>query len=139
MGIHLPAQAREAILAHAISCLPNEACGLIATDGASIRMIYSLDNADRSPSTFTVEPAQHFGALLHAERHGWEIGGIFHSHPSGPAVPSRSDRSQPHDTSWIHVVVGFVPRPHVRAWRFLHGDAVEVPIDQSLAAAAEDL
>lgn len=92
-------------------------------------MIYALDNADRSPSMFTVEPAQHHGALLHAERHGWDIGGVFHSHPSGPAVPSKSDLSQPHDASWVHVVVGFVPRQHVRAWKFLLDHAVEVPID----------
>jgi proteasome lid subunit RPN8/RPN11 len=129
VGLHLPDDAREAIFAHAEYCLPLEACGLLAMDQAgAIKMVYSLDNADRSPNRFTISPTQHFGALLHAERHAWEIGGVFHSHPGGPASLSSTDRAQPHDPTWIHVVVGFSPRLHLRAWRISTDTVSEVPI-----------
>ncbi len=130
MGLRLPNQGRQAIVAHAHFCLPNEACGLLAVDhNGLIRMVYSLDNSESSPDRFTIEHRQHFGAMLHAERSGWEMGGVFHSHPSGGAVLSGTDLAQPHDPTWVHVVVGFVPHLDLRAWRIVAGTAREVTID----------
>nr|MBO2500672.1 M67 family peptidase [Acidimicrobiia bacterium] len=120
---------KEAVIRHAEACLPDECCGLLAVDAVGrIRFVYPLTNADPSPTTFTIAPEEHFAALRHAERHGWEIGGVFHSHPKGPPELSEVDLAQPHDPDWIHVVVGFVPEPAVRAWRIRGGEPAEVPI-----------
>lgn len=93
-----------------------------------IRMAYPLTNDDASPDRFTIAPEEHFGALTHAENSGWVIGGVFHSHPRGPAVPSAIDLAQPHDPEWIHVLVGFSPRLEVRTWSFHRGEADEIGI-----------
>lgn len=89
-------------------------------------MAYPLTNAAASPVRFTIAPEEHFGAMCHAEARGWEIGGVFHSHPSGSAVPSPVDLAQPHDPDWFHLVVGLRPRRELRAWRIREGTAVEI-------------
>ena len=116
----LPDQIRQAILAHAEHCSPNEACGLIAVDSSGvIRFAYPLTNADPSPVTYTVDPDEHFQAMRHAEEMGWEIGGVFHSHPGGEATPSMIDVQAALEPDWMYVIAspdeirGFVIRDGV--------------------------
>lgn len=98
---------REAIVAHTVNSFPNECCGLIATDASgTVRFVYPLTNVDASPITFTVDPEEHFGAMRHAENQGWEISGVFHSHPDGGAIPSVTDVAMAWDPDWIHFIVG---------------------------------
>jgi len=96
----------QAILTHADNCFPDECCGLIATYEGSIRFAYPLTNANPSPLGFTVDPNEHFGAMRHAEGQGWEISGVFHSHPSGTASPSDTDVAMAWDPDWVHLIVG---------------------------------
>lgn len=117
------------MIRHARWCEPQECCGLVAMDGSGrIRMAYPLTNAQASPTRFTIEPREHFGALMHAERNGWQIGGVFHSHPLGEPVPSATDLAQPHDPGWVHLIVGLEPGPRIRAWWIRRGRPVEVPV-----------
>lgn len=125
----LPEDIVEAILWHAVSCMPDEACGLVAADpGGDLRMAYPLTNTDPSPTRFTIAPGEHYGAVRHAEGRGWDIGAVFHSHPAGEATPSPTDLTQPHDPLWLHLIAGFAPTPHIRAWRIRDGSAQEVGI-----------
>lgn len=122
-------QVREAITRHALACQPDECCGLIATDAdGRIKMVYPLTNSLASPARFTIDPSEHFGAVQHAERSGWDIGGVFHSHPDGDASLSAVDIEQPHDPDWFHFVVGLIPRVELRAWRIRDGRPMEVPL-----------
>lgn len=125
--IRLPAQAAEAILVHAENCLPNEACGLLAFDSdGDLRMVYPLTNSDPSPVGYTIDPVEHFRSLQHAERHGWELGGAFHSHVNGPATPSSVDVAQAAEPEWLWLVVGpVVGVTELRAYRIAGGEVVE--------------
>ena len=101
----LPDQIRQAILAHAEHCSPNEACGLIALDATGvIRFAYPLTNADPSPVSYTIDPEEHFQAMRHAETMGWEIGGAFHSHPGGTAMPSMIDVHSALEPEWMYLI-----------------------------------
>lgn len=91
---------------HCISELPNEACGLLALDEGQVVKIYPTANQDRSPHSYTIPPQEHYDALADAESRGWEIGGVFHSHPDGPAEMSPVDRAKALDPTWVYVVVG---------------------------------
>lgn len=124
----LPREIRTAIEAHARFAFPQEACGLLAGDHRGVRMAYCLSNADRSPHRFTIDPDEHFGALRHAERQGWEIRGSFHSHPVSPPVPSRSDVAGALDPEWVHVIAGPVdPGPiEIRVYRIVDGTVHDV-------------
>ena len=103
----IPDDIRAAIEAHARRTFPEEACGLLARglDG-ELTKAYCLTNADRSPSSFTVDPDEHFAALRHAEGNGWSIAGAFHSHPRTAPVPSPADVRGALDPDWVHVIVG---------------------------------
>lgn len=119
----------DAMIAHARFCVPNEACGLLALDdGGRIRMVYCLSNADRSPYRYTVDPDEHFGALRHAESQGWTIGGVFHSHPTAPPVPSATDLEGALDPEWLYLIVGNSDTPRLRAFRIEHRAAREVDV-----------
>jgi proteasome lid subunit RPN8/RPN11 len=128
----LPTLIGEAIVQHAVACYPLEACGLIAADAAGkLRMAYPLTNAEASPTRFTLDAREHFGAVCHAESHRWEIAGVFHSHPTGSAVLSTTDLTQPHPADWIHFVVGLRPAVQLRAWRLADGTARELRLHES--------
>lgn len=106
INLVLPQQGREAILAHADFCFPNECCGLLAGEAEGrVRFVYPLTNADNSPTSYTIEAREHFEAWRHAERHGWELLGAFHSHPLGPNHPSHTDRERAAEPDWAYVIV----------------------------------
>lgn len=102
----LPDDIRRQIIEHCIAELPNEGCGLLATDGDTIVKVYATSNQDASPSSYTIPPQEHFDALVDAESQGWAIGGVFHSHPNGPAAMSATDVERALEPEWLYVVVG---------------------------------
>jgi proteasome lid subunit RPN8/RPN11 len=116
----VPEPIRVAILTHAENSLPDECCGLVAMDETgSVRFAYPLTNANPSPATFTVDPLEHFGAMRHAESRGWEISGVFHSHPKGEPIPSATDVAMAGDSDWIYFIIG---RGELSAFRIRDGE-----------------
>ena len=118
---------RVAMVAHARNGLPNECCGLIASDSSGrVCFAYPLTNADPSPVTFTIDPDEHFGAMRHAENQGWEISGVFHSHPDGGATPSVTDVAMAWDPEWIYFVVA---ADEVGAFRIRSGEVLRLDLE----------
>ncbi|MDH3306559.1 MAG: M67 family metallopeptidase [Acidimicrobiia bacterium] len=117
----------EAMRRHAAWCAPEEACGLVAIDAAGVvRFVYSLTNIAHSPTRFIVDPEEHFGALCHAERSGWEVGGVFHSHPEGSVGLSETDVAEAPDPTWWYFVVA---GEQVGCYRLGEGGVVDVSLD----------
>lgn len=138
--MHIPAEMRRAMVAHASFCLPDEACGLLAADAAGrLRMVYCLSNCAPSPTAFTLDPAEHFHAMRHAEARGWHLTGVFHSHPGGPAIPSATDVAQALEPEWLYVVVGLQApaAPEVRAFWIRDGVVEEETVQEVGGDAAE--
>jgi proteasome lid subunit RPN8/RPN11 len=78
---------REALADHARAEEPNEACGLIVLrDGRAERFVPGR-NAAASPYRFELDVDPEVWFL---EDDGYELA-VFHSHPSSPARPSRTD------------------------------------------------
>lgn len=130
--VRMPAAAREAMVAHARFAYPEEACGLVAgPDPADVRMVFCLTNRDHSPYRFTVDPTEHFRAMQHAERRGFDVVGVFHSHPQSGAFPSASDIAGALDPEWVYVVVSLesLSRPDVRAYSIANDRVTEVAIE----------
>jgi proteasome lid subunit RPN8/RPN11 len=122
--IRIDPQILEAMLVHAENCHPEESCGLLAVDETGeFRMAYPLTNELHSPTNYTIAPREHFRAIRHAESRGWDIGGVFHSHPHTGAYPSPTDVRLSVDPTWLYVVVGMEERhrPLVRGFRIAAG------------------
>ncbi|MEX2419452.1 MAG: M67 family metallopeptidase [Acidimicrobiia bacterium] len=123
---------RGEIVSHARSVLPEEACGLLAVDSdGCVRHAYCLTNVDRSSSSFTLDPDEHYASLVDAESRGWVLGGSFHSHPRTAAVPSQTDISRALEPDWVYLIVGLADpeTPELRGWWIRTGVAVEEPIE----------
>jgi [CysO sulfur-carrier protein]-S-L-cysteine hydrolase len=83
----IPAEVRSALVEHAEAELPNEACGLIALRDGAAERFYPGRNRAASPYRFELEVDPEVWFL---EDDGFELA-VFHSHPSSPPRPSRTD------------------------------------------------
>jgi len=81
------AAVRRELEEHARAEAPNEACGLIALRDDVAERYIAGTNAAASPYRFQLETAPEHWFL---EDDGYELA-VFHSHPSSPARPSRTD------------------------------------------------
>ena len=127
--VDVPAQIYEAMLMHSRFVYPQEACGLLAADqDGRLRMAYCLTNAERSESSYTIDPTEHFRALQHAESQGWNLTGAFHSHPHSDAFPSKTDLRLAAEPDWIYFIVGLNGPAAVRAFLLDGGTISEVVV-----------
>lgn len=117
-GVRLPDDLRRQIVDHCLDALPNEGCGMLAMEGDCVMKVYPTGNDDASPVSYTIPPQEHYDALIDAESQGWRLGGVFHSHPKGPARMSSTDLVRLTDPGWLYVVVSFgSPKPALAGWR----------------------
>ena|SRR5581483_1639444 len=80
----------EELRLHAVKNLPFESCALLLGQDCAVKSILTMQNADASSVTFRVEPEELLAAYESAEKSGFQVVGIFHSHP-GPPTPSPTD------------------------------------------------
>jgi proteasome lid subunit RPN8/RPN11 len=130
MDFHLqiPAAIHEAMLAHAQAELPNECVGLLAgtKDGVVVER-FPLVNALAHPRRFESEGKSHLAAERRCRELGLEWLAVYHSHPTSPPVPSKTD-TDPDENLWVgQPVVSLIislmnPEPEVRGyWLTPHG------------------
>ncbi len=115
---------REAMIDHARTEFPNEACGLLASEDGHIVHVYPVRNADESPVHFTMDPREQLATLKDLDEHGWELAAIYHSHTRTRAYPSATDvemaqislRFYP-DALFVIVSLADPDHPEIRAFR----------------------
>lgn len=128
MTLYLSVALREEIRRQAESAWPAECCGLLAGRpagaGRLVEEAIRLENEEPdSPRTgYTIGPEALVRAECRLRERGLDILGFYHSHPDGPASPSRLDleRAWP---GWFYVIVSVRGRTAggVSAW-LLAGD-----------------
>ena len=98
----IPIELQEEIVAHGISSYPNEGCGLLfgRVEQADniVTAIEVMDNVwpveEEKPERFKISEEAWLAAEFKAMRTGFDIVGIFHSHPNHPPIAS------PRDLAW---------------------------------------
>lgn len=123
--MRLPGEIAEHMRAHARWAHPIEACGLFAASSERVEFFYACTNIDQSPDRFTVDPAEQYRAMAHAEANGWQIGGSFHSHPGGHLTPSATDIDSALDPEWMYLIGS---DQDVRGFRIASGTVREVSL-----------
>ena len=121
----------EAMVEHARSHYPDEACGLlVGEERATVAAFHPCANIDASPSSFTIDPTDHFRVMKRAEASGLDITGVFHSHTHSAPYPSPTDRRQAPDPEWVHLILGMADpaRPELRGWWIETGKVTEEPL-----------
>jgi proteasome lid subunit RPN8/RPN11 len=56
-----------------------------------VQEVIPVTNGARSPVKYRMDPLEQLRAFNWIEDKGWELLGIFHSHPTGPVGPSATD------------------------------------------------
>lgn len=126
---HVQAQELATI---AQSARPNEACGLLLGAARRVQQIVPITNIASHPRVeFQADPQAVLHALKQADARGWELVGVFHSHPQSAPLPSASDladsrRAYPQMT---HVIIGLAGQiPQLKAWHITQHDVEAVEI-----------
>lgn len=104
----------QRIVEHAVSCLPDEACGLIAglIDGADkqIKKVYLLTNTDHSNEHFSLDPKEQLAAIKDMRALGYTPLGNWHSHPETPSRPSEEDKRLAFDKNASYLILSLMDR-----------------------------
>lgn len=99
----------EKMLAHCMTALPNEACGLLAGimegEDKKITNVYLMKNVDESPIHFSMDVKEQFIAYKDARARGEIILGNFHSHPGSSCRPSGEDKRLAYDGTLEYLII----------------------------------
>ena len=117
--IEIPRKLLAEMIVHAQEEAPTEACGILAGKNGRILKLYRARNADRSRVSYRLDPEEQYRIFEDIEARGWELVGIYHSHPTSPAIPSDTDEKQAGypEASYVLISLTDPDAPQVRAFR----------------------
>ncbi|ORW10327.1 peptidase [Mycobacterium lacus] len=122
----------DAMVAHARSDHPDEACGVLAGPDGSDRpeQHIPMTNAERSPTFYRFDSQEQLKVWRALESAGDAPIVIYHSHTATEAYPSRTDvnlASEP-DAHYVLVSTRDPQRHELRSYRIVDGTVTEEPI-----------
>ncbi len=124
MKIAIASTALTTIVDHAAAVLPEEACGIVTGDAATIRLALPTANVAATPHTaFEIDPTVLLRVHRDARAGGGQVIGWYHSHPDGVGEPSLRDAARAVEDGklWLIVADGSVSAWRVAARAALHG------------------
>ena len=124
----IPADVRDALVAHSRQEAPNEACGLVVLRDGRAERYEPGRNAAASPYRFELEFDD--PEIWYAEDEGYELA-VFHSHLSAPARPSRTDVENVGLWASRPYVIYSLQRDELAAFRIEDGQIAELPVTAS--------
>lgn len=130
-ALHLPRNYVEAMIRHARAFVPQECCGLIASEHGRAVKRYELRNIDPSVLRYNADPQDLLAAMREIWDREWELLAIYHSHTHTPAYPSATDVRLAFYPEAHYVIVSLQEPdlPSVRAFRIVDGVVGDVAID----------
>lgn len=129
MSLRLPRSFADAIVDHARTEHPNEACGLLAGRDGVATKFYAMTNAERSPVLFRMDPAEQLRVFREIDEQDLELVGIYHSHTRSPAYPSATDVSLAYFPEAVYLIVSLADaEPVLRGYRIVDERIDEVSL-----------
>jgi proteasome lid subunit RPN8/RPN11 len=119
----------DQLIEHAKAKHPQEACGLLVGRGSADRFI-PMENVLASATAYEMDPAQLISTFRDLRRGGEELVAIYHSHPAGPARPSKVDIARAYYPEAAHLIVSLADpeRPQAAAFRIVDGEVLEIEV-----------
>jgi [CysO sulfur-carrier protein]-S-L-cysteine hydrolase len=121
-GLVISAPMFNQIVGHMAAAVPNEGVGLIAVDeepgGSRAVGFYPGTNIDRSPTRYTMDPAEVMAAFRAIRSNGWRLGAIVHSHVGTAPRPSATDLREAFYPEALMLIVSLATGgAEARLWR----------------------
>jgi len=147
VSVIIPGDIRDAIVAHARTGLPNEACGLVigdlpAAEGGRANRWVPTPNRAGSPFRYEIPPDDLLRLTIETDSNDEVFWAIVHSHVASPARPSLTDIGLAFYPDALYILVSLHPdhadereEPGLRAWRIVDGLVHEVAIEDPAAGA----
>ena len=126
--LHIPKSIFEQLQSMAASAKPLEIVGLLG--GSELTRVSTLIPLENNAS----DPTRRFEADRHSLVHGLkilresrlELCALYHSHPNGPALPSKVDLE---NAQWdVPMLIVDAVTLTVRAWRLVDGSEVKLEV-----------
>ena len=118
---------------HCVRGLPDESCGILAGRLDRVVKTYCMRNARPGPASYEMEPEEQFSVMKDIRDSGFEILGLFHSHPAGQAYPSSVDVEHaywpgtlfPNYPDVVYIIISLVNRakPDIRGFS-IHDNSI---------------
>ncbi|MCI0401614.1 MAG: M67 family metallopeptidase [Gammaproteobacteria bacterium] len=122
MKVKLPRALAKQMLDHAQGAAEVEVCGLLGGRGKQITSVYPVPNAADDPTRFfLMEPRAQIDAMRAMRNVGETLFGIYHSHPSAPAHPSRHDLEQTAYPGVLYVIISLANAKPTMEGYYLEG------------------
>jgi len=122
----IPAAVRDEIVAHAQAGMPNEACGILAGVDGRVERFFPAESDEPSPYYYRIESRDQIRIMNEIDDAGLDLIGIYHSHTSSPAFPSRTDAEQAFWPDAVYVIVSLAsPEADVRGYRIRDMEVTE--------------
>ncbi|WP_209346933.1 M67 family metallopeptidase [Pontixanthobacter sp. CEM42] len=115
MTLNISSDLIEALRNEANKTHPEECCGIIFGEEGALRLVIPAKNTHPTPEThFEIDPATLIAAHKSERTGGLKIIGYYHSHPKGPAKPSKTDQASASGDGRIWAIIG---QDEIRLWR----------------------
>lgn len=133
--LRLSGEVYAGVVAHALSGLPNEACGLLAAPvgGEQVTRFFPVRNEAESSQIYRLDDAEYLQVERTVDDEGLALVAVMHSHTHTTAYPSPTDvrdatAFDPFGALLFVIVSLKDPEPAVRCYRILDGAIAEEPV-----------
>ncbi len=125
--LKIPRSIQEALFAQALQEDPLECCGLLAGKDDQATHLYQVKNADKSSTTYLMEPREQLLAFTNMRHNHLELLAIYHSHTHTPAYPSATDARLAYYPDSYYLIISLLKKdaPDMRIFRIINGEVKE--------------
>ncbi len=109
----------QEIIKHAREGAPEEVVGVLAgANGRAIKLYRATNVAENRRQRYLMDPKEQLRIMREIERRGWEMVGIYHSHPSSAPRPSETDVKLAGYPGAVYLIVSLQDKdnPELRAF-----------------------
>ncbi|MDR1007576.1 MAG: M67 family metallopeptidase [Campylobacteraceae bacterium] len=128
--IKIPKNIYEAMIKHAKTKAPIEACGYLAGIDGEVKALYEMTNADNSEEHFSFVPEEQFEVFKKASGLGLRLIACYHSHPITPARPSNEDIRLAYDPNISYIIISLAQdTPDLKSFKIKNGEVTKEEVE----------
>jgi len=128
--IEIPRRLYDQIIEHAYRGGAEEVCGVLGgryePEHSVVESIHRTDNAADTPEIrYHIDPTEQFEVTERIESAGQQVVGFYHSHPTGPTEPSKTDAERATWPDHSYLIVALDGYPYAGTWRWRENDGFD--------------